>query len=295
MCSFSCVRDAAPSPPRCPVSHAGPCPSEVRERGAASGAHGAWDVRCGPGALGRAVADVRRDRSGRGGGTRHLRAGRHQPPSTAGASWSHSPVSSAYQAVLNRGSRSRGGTSSSHAQSVISTVMSNPVIVSLPTGTRRAAASAAGQVYTSWAPFARRRRRGTATGCLTVRMACASRTYRVRFPRVAVHAVGAGQAAAYCLYRHHLALGERKTAELWHQQSVDVEPAPDPPAWDDGGRLEPGRPPDHRRLHRILRHLAKQTVRSRAISPVAGTRQLARRQRGRCSGRGMMVGVSVLG
>jgi hypothetical protein len=82
------------------------------------------------------------------------------------------------------------------------------------------------------------------------------------------YAAGAGQAAAaYCLYLHHLALGERKTAEWWHQQTDDVQPAPERPAWDDGGSWNPA---DHRitsasttQFMRILRHLAKQTVRSR--------------------------------
>ncbi|MFI8952480.1 hypothetical protein ACIGO6_39140 [Streptomyces sp. NPDC053750] len=73
--------------------------------------------------------------------------------------------------------------------------------------------------------------------------------------------------AAYCLYLHHLALGERNTAEWWHRQTDDVQPAPEPPAWDDGTCWNPA---DHRitsasttQFMRILRHLAKQTVRSR--------------------------------
>ncbi|MER7057189.1 hypothetical protein [Streptomyces sp. NPDC000351] len=82
------------------------------------------------------------------------------------------------------------------------------------------------------------------------------------------YAAGAGQAAAaYCLYLHHLALGERNTAEWWHRQTDDVQPPPEPPAWDDGSSWNPA---DHRitssattQFMRILRHLAKQTVRSR--------------------------------
>ncbi|MGA5278731.1 hypothetical protein ACPCKL_34285 [Streptomyces cellulosae] len=82
------------------------------------------------------------------------------------------------------------------------------------------------------------------------------------------YAAGAGQAAAaYCLYLHHLALGERNTAEWWHRQTDDVQAPPEPPAWDDGSSWNPA---DHRitsvsttQLMRILRHLAKQTVRSR--------------------------------
>ncbi|MEU9575554.1 hypothetical protein AB0D62_38155 [Streptomyces massasporeus] len=82
------------------------------------------------------------------------------------------------------------------------------------------------------------------------------------------YAAGAGQAAAaYCLYLHHLALGERDTADFWHRQTDDVQPAPDPPAFDHAGAWHPA---DHRitststtHFMRILRHLAQQTVRSR--------------------------------
>ncbi|KEG44402.1 hypothetical protein [Streptomyces griseorubens] len=82
------------------------------------------------------------------------------------------------------------------------------------------------------------------------------------------YAAGGGQAAAaYCLYLHHLALGERETADFWHRQTDDVQPPPEPPAFDDGGTWHPA---DHRitstattHFMRILRHLAKQTVRSR--------------------------------
>jgi hypothetical protein len=45
------------------------------------------------------------------------------------------------------------------------------------------------------------------------------------------YAAGAGQpAAAYCLYLHHLALGERATAAWWHRQTDDVQPPPEAPA-----------------------------------------------------------------
>ncbi|MFE4626517.1 hypothetical protein [Streptomyces mirabilis] len=82
------------------------------------------------------------------------------------------------------------------------------------------------------------------------------------------YAAGAGQAAAaYCLYLHHLALGERDTADWWHRQADDVQPPPVPPNWDDGSSWNPA---DHQitststtQFMRILRHLAKQTVRSR--------------------------------
>ncbi|MFJ6509308.1 MULTISPECIES: hypothetical protein [unclassified Streptomyces] len=91
------------------------------------------------------------------------------------------------------------------------------------------------------------------------------------------YAAGGGQAAAaYCLYLHHLALGERDTAAWWHRQVDDVQPPPQPPAWDDGSSWNPA---EHRitsasttQFMRVLRHLAKQTVRSR---PAAVSRLMA--------------------
>ncbi|MER6557431.1 hypothetical protein ABT300_06605 [Streptomyces sp. NPDC001027] len=82
------------------------------------------------------------------------------------------------------------------------------------------------------------------------------------------YAAGAGQAAAaYCLYLHHLALGEWDTADWWHRQTDEVQPSPEPPARDDGHSWNPA---EHRitsasttHFMRILRHLAQQTVRSR--------------------------------
>ncbi|MDX5571000.1 hypothetical protein PYK79_57540, partial [Streptomyces sp. ID05-04B] len=82
------------------------------------------------------------------------------------------------------------------------------------------------------------------------------------------YAAGAGQAAAaYCLYLHHLALGERDTADWWHRQTDEVQPPPEAPACDDASSWHPA---DHRitsasttHFMRILRHLAQQTVRSR--------------------------------
>ncbi|MFD6748149.1 hypothetical protein ACWHA6_36975 [Streptomyces anthocyanicus] len=82
------------------------------------------------------------------------------------------------------------------------------------------------------------------------------------------YAAGAGDAAAaYCLYLHHLALGEQDTAAWWHGQTDAVQPPPERPAWDDGYSWNPA---EHRltsasttQFMRILRHLAKQTVRSR--------------------------------
>lgn len=82
------------------------------------------------------------------------------------------------------------------------------------------------------------------------------------------YAAGAGQAAAaYCLYLHHLALGEGDTADFWHRQTDDVQPPPQPSAFDDGGTWHPA---EHRitsttttHFMRVLGHLAKQNVRSR--------------------------------
>ncbi|MGW6491930.1 hypothetical protein [Streptomyces sp. NPDC055056] len=81
------------------------------------------------------------------------------------------------------------------------------------------------------------------------------------------YAAGAGQgAAAYCLYLHHLALGESAAAHWWHQQADDVQTPPQPPSIEDSS----WNPAEHRitsastaQFMRVLRHLAKQTVRSR--------------------------------
>ncbi len=71
VCGMRCRSDH----PAVPGRSAGSRPSDVRERDATPGAHGVGDVRRGTAALGAAVADVGRDRSRRGGGPRHLRAG----------------------------------------------------------------------------------------------------------------------------------------------------------------------------------------------------------------------------
>lgn len=94
------------------------------------------------------------------------------------------------------------------------------------------------------------------------------------------YAAGAGQAAAaYCLYLHHLALGERDTADWWHRQTDDVQPPPGPPADDNtpGPSTETApsawHPADHRitststtTILRILRHLAKYSARPRSAA-----------------------------
>ncbi|MET9116640.1 hypothetical protein ABZX38_20935 [Streptomyces longwoodensis] len=89
------------------------------------------------------------------------------------------------------------------------------------------------------------------------------------------YAAGAGQpAAAYCLYLHHLAVGEDAPADWWHQQTDDVKPPPPPPAstprpgavkeWAPA--LNPVTSTSTTTILRILRHLAKQTVRDRTTA-----------------------------
>ncbi|MFD9796927.1 hypothetical protein ACFWXK_38970 [Streptomyces sp. NPDC059070] len=83
------------------------------------------------------------------------------------------------------------------------------------------------------------------------------------------YAAGAGQsAAAYCLYLHHLALGEQEAASWWYSQA-DGAPDPSDTAAPQAG---PSLPPAARAWHadnhrvssastttilRVLRHLAK--------------------------------------
>ncbi|MEV6400550.1 hypothetical protein AB0M39_38210 [Streptomyces sp. NPDC051907] len=86
------------------------------------------------------------------------------------------------------------------------------------------------------------------------------------------YAAGAGQpAAAYCLYLHHLALGEKDAADWWHQQTDDVHtpaddsphtPQPTQPAgptWHPAGRQVTSA--STTTMLRVLRHLAKHTTR----------------------------------
>jgi hypothetical protein len=92
------------------------------------------------------------------------------------------------------------------------------------------------------------------------------------------YAAGAGQAAAaYCLYLHHLALGESDTADWWHRQTDDVQPPPGPPTHEtpSPGTEDPSawHPAAHRitntsttTILRVLRHLAKNSVRPRSAA-----------------------------
>lgn len=79
------------------------------------------------------------------------------------------------------------------------------------------------------------------------------------------YAAGAGQpAAAYCLYLHHLALGEDATARWWHRQTDDVQSAPQDQLTPDAEAENwPWHPADHpltseatASLLRLLRRLA---------------------------------------
>ncbi|MFD7232148.1 hypothetical protein [Streptomyces sp. NPDC059881] len=84
------------------------------------------------------------------------------------------------------------------------------------------------------------------------------------------YAAGAGQtAAAYCLYLHHLALGEKDTANWWHQQTDEVLPPsalnqPSQHTESQERTCSPGQQVSHAStstMLRILRHLAKHTPR----------------------------------
>ncbi len=90
-------------------------------------------------------------------------------------------------------------------------------------------------------------------------------------------AAGAGQpAAAYCLYLHHLAQGEQGTAQWWHEQTDDLKPPPEPNARGGPQERRPTirwHPATHpvtststTTLLRVLRHLAKHTVRPRSAA-----------------------------
>ncbi|MFF3263875.1 hypothetical protein ACFYWO_32470 [Streptomyces sp. NPDC002932] len=83
------------------------------------------------------------------------------------------------------------------------------------------------------------------------------------------YAAGAGQsAAAYCLYLHHLALGERETADWWHQQTDDVQEqtptsATQPEAnWHPGNHLVASSSTST--ILRVLRHLSRHVSRPRS-------------------------------
>ncbi|MEU3634527.1 hypothetical protein [Streptomyces fradiae] len=83
------------------------------------------------------------------------------------------------------------------------------------------------------------------------------------------YAAGAGQpAAAYCLYLHHLALGETHTARWWHKQTNDVTPqhTPAPTTLHRDGKPLVLRHDEASTttMLRILRRLATHTTRPRS-------------------------------
>ncbi|MFJ3202689.1 hypothetical protein [Streptomyces sp. NPDC086989] len=74
------------------------------------------------------------------------------------------------------------------------------------------------------------------------------------------YAAGAGQAAAaYCLYLHHLSLGEDDAASWWHGQTDDVQPPPQDPK----DRITSA---STTTILRVLHHLAKQITRTRSAT-----------------------------
>ncbi|QIY59429.1 hypothetical protein HEP86_39540 [Streptomyces sp. RPA4-5] len=80
------------------------------------------------------------------------------------------------------------------------------------------------------------------------------------------YAAGAGQAAAaYCLYLHHLSLGEDDTAQWWHHQTDDVQPPPptDTPDHFTGASITSA---STTTILRVLRHLSKHTNRPRTAA-----------------------------
>ncbi|MFI6209103.1 hypothetical protein ACIBAI_22305 [Streptomyces sp. NPDC051041] len=90
------------------------------------------------------------------------------------------------------------------------------------------------------------------------------------------YAAGAGQpAAAYCLYLHHLALGETHAARWWHTQTNEVQPKPTTRTtrrrtavlWDDDmvpAVLQDGDGASTTTLLRVLRRLAGHVSRPRS-------------------------------
>ncbi|TXS44081.1 hypothetical protein EAO75_30205 [Streptomyces sp. uw30] len=94
------------------------------------------------------------------------------------------------------------------------------------------------------------------------------------------YAAGAGQpAAAYCLYLHHLSLGERAAAAWWHRQTDDVQPPPEVPARAHSSISQPVRSwfahdadTSATSILSFLLHVAKYTARPR---PAAVTELMA--------------------
>ncbi|MFI5983489.1 hypothetical protein ACIBEA_21745 [Streptomyces sp. NPDC051555] len=85
------------------------------------------------------------------------------------------------------------------------------------------------------------------------------------------YAAGAGQAtAAYCLYLHHLSLGETDTAQWWLRQTDDVQSTPLDGA-AGAGAAEPDEritSPSTATILRVLHRLAKQMARHRSAAVI---------------------------
>ncbi|WP_330335372.1 hypothetical protein OHS33_37430 (plasmid) [Streptomyces sp. NBC_00536] len=72
------------------------------------------------------------------------------------------------------------------------------------------------------------------------------------------YAAGAGQAtAAYCLYLHHLSLGETDAAQWWHRQTDDVQPPPTTGAEAEERITSPSTTTILRVLHRLAAHMTR--------------------------------------
>ncbi|MFJ4152682.1 hypothetical protein ACIP10_34595 [Streptomyces galbus] len=82
------------------------------------------------------------------------------------------------------------------------------------------------------------------------------------------YAAGAGMpAAAYCLYLHHLTLGENTTADWWHRQTDDVQPPPETQCPTRTPAASPYRQDDEVPATTILRfllHVVRCTARHRS-------------------------------
>ncbi|MER5731797.1 hypothetical protein ABT084_26255 [Streptomyces sp. NPDC002138] len=85
------------------------------------------------------------------------------------------------------------------------------------------------------------------------------------------YAAGAGQAtAAYCLYLHHLSLGEHDAAQWWHRQTDAAQSAPAPGAASEGAAGAAYRADERitsastTTILRVLHRLAKQMTRHRS-------------------------------
>lgn len=81
------------------------------------------------------------------------------------------------------------------------------------------------------------------------------------------YAAGAGQAtAAYCLYLHHLSLGEDEAARWWHRQTDDVQREPEDRPAADTGAAERITSASTTMILRVLHRLARQMPRPRSAA-----------------------------